>query len=309
MTFDDLQAIQQVAILRDIMLSPEEGLNVDNVDRELYTVPETEYVIDTCFSNTIPDVWVSLKEKTGRLAFENEYKSDKDSIKLNVYQRSKENFAPEESVDKFNLTGDISISKPLEWSLGKVITMLNSFDTLLGHSNDSQEILAEMIRLMPTARALPEELFDKMYIDPEMVMSIKIFTNFLRECVLKSMVRGDIGPVTVPYLDGAFDTSFNMYQKTILSVLIGGDRGDEVSVYISDTRWGVPYTSINMTSRCEYNDIPSTIRSLIESEYEKLETTQETSVMLARFLEYYDKATKQYEGFTKTLDSFNQNTE
>jgi hypothetical protein len=70
MTFDDLQLIQQVGILRDMISKPLEELSYNECYPDLYPIARTDYVLDTNYGNLLPatsvvmDEWDELKTNT-----------------------------------------------------------------------------------------------------------------------------------------------------------------------------------------------------------------------------------------------------
>ena len=186
MKFEDLKLIQQITILSNMMETPDTS---KTKEENIHRIPDTNYVIDVMdvYTSTSAYIPVSSGEDGDiDVDFSSVYPSDEgeDSVSLDFVMVR--NHEENSSIDKFGLLAGLILSGDLVTGLKKIISILGTLSKLGFVKGNPSEVLKRMLELIPIAKTLPTEIFERVYIDPIGAKVVRVIHESVNTVILKS---------------------------------------------------------------------------------------------------------------------------
>ena len=184
MKFEDLKLIQQIAILSNMIETPNTTRKPEN---EIYRVPDTDFVIDIMDVYTTTDVYMPLESNEDDgfdVNFTAFYNPEEEEERVTLEFVIGQDYASESPIDKFGLLAGMSLRGELGPALKKIIEVVGTLTNLGFVKNNPTGILTRMLELIPVAKSLPSELFESVYIDPIGTNTVKVIHESMNAALI-----------------------------------------------------------------------------------------------------------------------------
>lgn len=180
MKFDDLNLLQQLTIVSQMLSKP----NPKEIrDKHLFVDDGTGYAFDVSYLlyGNYTDLNISNHEYEVGISINQTHDDDEpyEGVRLSFGMN---NSKPSDAyIDRFGIFTNIVIKGDLEKSLVRILGMIKELSKLSYVNEEAVKIINKVIELIPAARSLPEELFDRVYVDPYGAYLVDVIADVLHD--------------------------------------------------------------------------------------------------------------------------------